>query len=150
MRKPGSLITRAEQKQHGLTKDEARNLEKRERRCGALLLGQTETSGLETVNVKQKKVDKKLAKKEAKRARKEGYAGRDMEAVLTDSKRSEILAGEMKKLMGWTSPWRVTAKGRHVGTTRRPGRQSDGSGWCGYGSGYSRRIPGDDAYTTWA
>lgn len=120
MRKPGQLITKTEQKEHGLSRQEAREIERREWWSGEVLLGQAGGEALvsgwteqkeEKAATREARKEAKSAKKEAKLAKKLGYAGRDMEAVLSEGERQKILSEEIKKLTKWSSPWSCRERG---------------------------------------
>lgn len=138
MRKPGELITRAEQKEHGLTRSEAREIERRERLCGEILLG-VDSPQSEKMGRKEAKKAEKAARMEALGRQKRawwaggGYEnaaqawgrrkfddafgietpeGRDLEAVLPDHERQQILVEEIRKFTSTLgSPWSVQAQG---------------------------------------
>lgn len=67
--------------------------------------------GKARTETKTAKVNGKAEKKKAKRAKKLGYAGRDMDVVLSEGERQRILAEEIKKLTGWSTPWSVRERG---------------------------------------
>lgn len=133
MRKPGQLITKAEQKEHGLSRQEAREMERREWWSGEVLLDentatmQAEKKAAKNA-VKAVRAEAKAAKKEAKKAKREGYEGRDLEAVLSEGERQKILSEEIKKLTGWGSPWSCRERGATWAVLADPAGDPIGTG----------------------